>query len=274
MLGAFVFELEAIKDGSIPISHGRLLHAALLKLINGSSEELSAYMHSDTEKCFSIGLLRTLKKPVRGSFDYSKGDKARWRICSLDDRLTNIILSIPLKTIMKIGRVDFMVNNVVHAPEEDSEAGITDINYLVKGCSAIPLPHSVTINFLTPTTFRAYDKDYPFPNPDLVFTSLAKRFNAFSNVVSFDVKLIKEMIKYIIPDKWEGKSVRYNITAERGINCFVGCFSYDLSLLPPEYRRIIVLLCEFAVFSGVGRLTAQGLGTVKISYQKENSRNG
>ena len=83
-----------------------------------------------------------------------------------------------------------------------------------------------------------------------------------------DVAFIKELCQFLIPINWHGETKRYNITPKRGITGFVGEFTYDISRVDPEYRWQFVLLAEFAAFVGVGRLTAQGLGNVKISYNQ------
>jgi len=50
------------------------------------------------------------------------------------------------------------------------------------------------------------------------------------------------------------------------INAFTGKFTYNLEKLTPNEQRLFLLLAQFAVFSGVGRLTGQGLGRVQIQY--------
>ena len=47
---------------------------------------------------------------------------------------------------------------------------------------------------------------------------------------------------------------------------FGDIFSINKEGRKKEKRYIFILLAEFGRFMGVGRLTAQGLGSIKISY--------
>mgnify|MGYP002677670924 FL=1 len=126
----------------------------------------------------------------------------------------------------------------------------------------------LTLNFITPAAFRYFEEDYPFPKPELVFGSAAERWNNINGEEYFDVELIKQVAsKFIIPDNWHGKTRRVNLTPKHGVTAFEGSFCYKLTMLPQEYRALFIVLARFAAFAGVGRLTGQGLGQVRIQYK-------
>ena len=48
---------------------------------------------------------------------------------------------------------------------------------------------------------------------------------------------------------------------------FSGRFSYDVTALNEEEQHALLLLAQFANFSGVGRLTGQGFGETRAMYR-------
>ncbi len=48
---------------------------------------------------------------------------------------------------------------------------------------------------------------------------------------------------------------------------FSGRFNYDVTALDEEEQHALLLLAQFATFSGVGRLTGQGFGETRVAYR-------
>jgi CRISPR-associated endoribonuclease Cas6 len=96
---------------------------------------------------------------------------------------------------------------------------------------------------------------------------LCERWNRLSDSLTFDSEQLKSIAQqYLIPIKWKGETRRVNLSSKAGVTGFVGSFTFDMKALPEEYRRIFIILVEFALFSGIGRLTGQGLGNIKVDY--------
>lgn len=268
ILTAVVLKLKAQNAGRLPLSHGRLLHAAFLNSLRMQDEELSALLHNSASKCFSLGLLK-LKCPLQKmAYQLQAGTQAQWRICVMGEQSRRVLQLLPKGLLLRVGSITFLLEAVCSTPQEHSLAGMTTTEYLEAQCAELPLMEHLTLDFVTPTTFRYFEQDYPWPKPELVFGSLAERWNQVSGEEHFAVDKIKEIAAgYLVPEKWQGNSRRVNLLPQHGVTGFVGSFTYKLSLLPQEYRALFICLAEFAVFAGVGRLTGQGMGQVRVKYE-------
>ena len=69
------------------------------------------------------------------------------------------------------------------------------------------------------------------------------------------------------PLEWQGTSRRIYFGRDRGAMAFAGIFAYSLHELPDDRKRLFLMLAQFAVFSGTGRLTAQGFGQTRMEWR-------
>lgn len=263
IIGTFSFKLRAVNNSSLPVSHGRLLHAALLDLVRQYDKDLSAQLHDSNVKPFSFGLLNLYpKKSEAGKFKIEIGNSVVWKVNSLDTRLTRFLIGMQSGFIIRIGSACFQVDDIRYY-----DNCIIGTEKILENAENLAAKTSFSIRFVSPTSFRYYDIDYPFPRIDLIFGSLIDRWNNIDENVAFDSDALKAVAnQYIIPVKWQGESKRFNLTPKHGITGYIGTYMFDMKQLPKEYRKIFFALLEFAKFSGIGRLTAQGLGQVKVEY--------
>ena len=268
ILGAVVFRLRALVLCRLPASHGRLLHAALLNLVRDVDPAVSQSMHDASAKNFSLACLEFSKPVKSNTIDVREGDMAYWRVCALGEEVLKALMAIPMGQRVKIAAFDFVIEEALMRQDERDDAGFVSMEYLEEACRNLPVMRSVTLEFLSPTVFKVGNSDYPFPLPALIFGSIAERWNEFSTDGTFDVDMVKEMAERLVPINWSAETRRYNITPQRGITGFVGRVTFDLREITEDLRWIFILLAEFSVFTGVGRLTGQGLGHVKISYRQ------
>lgn len=268
ILGAFVFKMRSTDNASLPVSHGRLLHAALLDLVRKYDEELAERLHNSNMKAFSIGLLNFGRlQPRLGNFHLEEDTVALWKVCSLDENLTRLLNNIKRDTTFRIGRAYFSIEAMDFALNNNYDSSICNPEDLVEKSKFMVDFKNFTIRFVTPTTFRFYDQDYPFPRADLIFGSLSEKWNMVNDSLSFDSDKLKNIAQqYLVPVKWEGETRRVYLSPKNGVTGFVGSFTFDMKALPEDYRRIFIILVEFAQFSGIGRLTGQGLGSVKVNF--------
>ena len=269
LLGAIVLKLVAQNAGSLPQYHGRLLHAAFLTMVRNADSSFSALMHDVEVKSFSLGLLRFARENLQGrAYKIAETDAAYMRIAGLGDDVVNYIFNISNSGVLRIGKINFKIAAVYKSRHKSSEAGLTSIEDISTECRSLPPVRRVTLNFITPAVFKYFDNDYPLPKPELVFGSLAERWNNVCGREYFDSAKVKEIAAAaLIPDNWIGETKRIRHGKNRYITGFTGRFTYRLDLLPEEYRLIFIMLAEFAVFSGAGALTGQGFGRVTIKYQ-------
>jgi CRISPR-associated endoribonuclease Cas6 len=111
----------------------------------------------------------------------------------------------------------------------------------------------ITLQFLTPTSFKQNQNIQPFPLPDLVFNSLLRRWNRFAPAeLQFPQVQWQALISAF---ELKTHALKMEAGAEIGAK---GWIKYRFP--DPEQARIASVLANFAVFSGVGRKTAMGMG--------------
>lgn len=268
IIGAVVYKLRALAGCKMPASHGRLVHATFLDLVRQYDVELSAVLHDSKTKSFALSPLLFEQEPKRNTYLVHQNDVVYWRVCGIGEELLKLLTSLELQTELRIGEGCFAIEDIYCDQDQHPDAGVTSMEYLAEACSQLPAMRSLTIEFNTPTFFRVNDLELPVPKPDLIFASLAERWNFFCWRLELNVNELKRQTEYFLPINWHGETKRYNITPKRGITGFVGEFTYDISRVDAEYRWQFILLAELAVFVGVGRLTAQGLGKVTVRYKE------
>lgn len=268
IIGAVVYKLKALAGCKMPASHGRLLHASFLKLVQQIDPELSAVLHDEKTKHFFLNPLTFAQEARHNTYYIHQGDVIYWRISCIGGEILGLLHNVEQGTELRIGEGIFTVEELYWEQEQHPDAGVTSMELLVEGCSQLPPMRSLTINFTTPTLFRVDDIELPIPRTDLIFSSLSERWSYFCSEYPIDAAAVKELCRFLVPINWHGETKRYNITPKRGITGFVGEFTYDISRVEEKYRWVFILLAEFAVFVGIGRLTAQGLGNVDISYKQ------
>ncbi|NPA13709.1 MAG: CRISPR-associated endoribonuclease Cas6 [Aquificae bacterium] len=126
-----------------------------------------------------------------------------------------------------------------------------------------PLSTKVTLKFLSPTTFRREQVDYPFPSPELVFKGLVKKWLAFSNIpIGAD---LREYYSSIEIEKFNLRTTKVVFSSIGKLTAFVGEITYNLSRIKNrEIMRWFNILLELSKWSGIGKKTTMGLGKVKV----------
>ncbi len=261
-LATYTLTLQSPERTSLPVDHGRLLHAALLDLVRQHEPQLSETMHNNYIKPFSLSPLNLkTHQPQNNTYQIAPNTQTTWTINSLHTELTDLLNKLPIPTNIRIGKAQLRITNI-------NTIRTTHTQHIIDTSAKHTPNTSITIQFNTPTTFSHYNLDYPFPRPDLIYGSLTKRWNQINNTITIDPEQIKTIAsQHLIPIKWEGKTQRIKLSPQYGVTGFTGTFTFSIKTLPPQYRQLFIILTDFAQYSGIGRLTAQGLGTIKHTYQ-------
>ena len=127
----------------------------------------------------------------------------------------------------------------------------------------------ITLNFLTPTSFRRGNVDFPLPDPRLVFGSYHKRLSDFEPVTFLpDFEAQVEYYTGIAHlDKLRTDLVQ---TKKIPLVGFTGRVTYEIDRrAPAELILQMNLLADYAFFCGTGRKTAVGMGqTVRLAHER------
>lgn len=270
ILASLIFTLRIENQAALPMSHGRLLHAAFLDMIQRLSPELSKELHDSRYLNFSVGMLNIRNiQPEHGTYHFRSGDKVTWRITTLSEQLLDVISNIKPGQKLRIGPAEATIQRIASSSEEHRDACVTSTKQILDMANHFGDTRRIVMRFSTPTSFRYYDTYYPSPRPDLVFGSIADKWNNVVQDPHIELDAFKNIaLSHLIPDNWQGSTRRVNITKDRGLTAFEGSIAFNISSLPVEYRGLFVALAEFATFSGVGTFTGQGMGQVEVEFIK------
>ncbi len=133
---------------------------------------------------------------------------------------------------------------------------IRQTNTLTALSQIAPQPE-ITLEFLSPTSFKQNGAIQPFPLPELVFSSLQRRWNAIA----------PEELKFPAI-AWQGVTAACDIKTSAlkmkgGVE--IGVTGWARYQFPDSQQaKIATVLAHFATFAGIGRKTAMGMGQARL----------
>lgn len=270
MLGAVVYILQAEEDGWLPEFTGRIMHGTFFHMMELCSSELADFIHNDMViKPFTVsGLHPCQEQRAKGKGRIIKrGDVFRWRITVLHESLLSILLNVEPGARLVLNKQPMLVQDIIVDGERDRSSGILEEAELIAHCLSVGDFSQLRLDFVSPTTFRVDDVDYPLPTPALAFNSFAKKWQQLDMPLDISLPSVEEILGRLYIRRWQGASKSIYLTPQRGINAFTGSFAYDASHLELDEKRLLLLLAQFGVFAGCGRLSTQGMGQVRVTYR-------
>lgn len=126
-----------------------------------------------------------------------------------------------------------------------------------------PEDPTIVMDFITPTTFKKGESDYPLPDPKLVFKSLIRKWSAFSDLrIDTDLREVVES-RIQVSGAW----IRTRKVCLSKLGKVVGFTGRVVFFVDSEERNVlkwINALARFGEFAGVGRKTTMGFGKVRL----------
>jgi CRISPR-associated endoribonuclease Cas6 len=261
----------------LPPWWGRAAHALLLDLVKAHDPGLAEKLHDES-------LLRPFTaSTLMGRFAGGRLDLEqpyRLRLTALQGEVAAILQAEAQSGRLAVGstlELDYLQFRVVDPQPRtlsEAERGEAQGNPWVRETSYQELsapyllareaaPRRFTLQFTSPTTFKSAGKHVPIPLPELVFGSLLERWNAFAPIAfPPEVKRFAEECLAVTQYKLSSRAVPLSSS-----NLRVGAVG-EVSFTALNYDRywmsVIATLANFALFSGVGAGTSQGLGQCRM----------
>jgi CRISPR-associated endoribonuclease Cas6 len=219
---------------------GEALHGLFLRILKQYSSDLASEMHN------------------RGYTVTSSGTNLTFDLAFLSEKLLTASVSAFL-SVLQDGRVLSLSRQPVVLQNLDLDAGT--FSSFLKILSNASATYAVTLEFVTPTSFRKNEMQVVFPQPELVFSSLLRRWNAFS-----ELKIPEEHAVYFPSIKVSSYDLHTQLVhfSRYKIIGFKGRVEYELPEGSSEdFMQVVNALADFAFYSGVGAKTTMGMGQVR-----------
>lgn len=272
MVGSLVVKLRASDGLRLRGLGGEAIHSLLFNMLRKVAPDFAARLHSLEEtKPFCLWTAVEEHSLTDGYLVVAPGRSLSVRISALTEEvLKNFLLvfyaALTAMQPLRLGRKEVAIESVDVRCE--GFAAVTSFRELLeKACS-----HSkIVLEFTSPTSFKSGGVQLLFPEPKLVFSSLLRKWDAFSDVKYPDD--CNELFSVIRTSHYDLRTEIVNFSRYRIIG-FKGTIEYEVPEdTPQDLRHMVNALADFAFYAGVGVKTTMGMGQVKRVNPAENRRN-
>lgn len=166
---------------------------------------------------------------------------------------------------VELDRRPFRVECAARSPSEHPWAGSSSYAELAAAQMArseAP-PRRVALRWASPAAFRSQGRDVPLPVPEMVFGSLLERWNAFSPV-AFPPETRRYAAECLGVTRYELKTRSVPVKEGALRVGAVGHVSFATFSFDRYWMSVLHALAAFSLYSGVGVLTAQGMGQCRV----------
>ncbi len=255
MLTEITLTLQAREAATLPASHGLMANAAALNLLNRYDEALARELHDkESAKPYTVALLTGLKAQADKTLTLPANEDCRWRLTGLSKDVSACLKKITAGDDIRIGSGEFVIADIA--------VNSTAYSLMADKWLSMPTerlnPH-IGFQINTPAAFKRGRYEYPFPAPDVVWTSLLNKWNRFSD--TYCPQLLLALSEEVHLTNWHGETKRMAMGKRWSVGC-VGRFNYGVSKGQDELLRLLHLLADFARFAGIGWQTTAGMGQV------------
>lgn len=257
-----VFEVAPQENATLFPQYTIGLHAWFLDQVRSIDPELSAYLHDgESEKPFTIsgleGNLLTQGRQLQLIADSSY----RWYITALSSQVAQwMLLWVQnLPETLELRHAPLKIHSVNFAQKP------TTYNQLIQDEPG----KSVTLTFVTPTSFRRKGHHLPLPWPVNVFHSYLRRWNNFSGMPFEPEPFLEWVDEYTLITRHQLESVKVAAGKKGSVTGFTGAIEFALSreaAQHPEWVQLFFALGKLAPYCGTGHKTTFGLGQTRLDW--------
>ncbi len=280
MLSSLVIRLRPTTSATLPAFLGRAVHAWFLDQVRAANPRLAQALHDTApRRPFTVSSLWCpTRSAKRGRLQVAPAHPCYLRITSLTPELTTCLTqqltpNWPGSNVQLTG-VPFNLEGVAMAQEQHPQAGITSYVNLAQRVQNTRPPKHVTLEFLSPTTFRRSPApstpfeegsyDLPLPLPRLVFGGLLALWNEIApQPFPWELEQFLQECVVISRYRLHTELVSFGGGRRGRVGGFVGTCRFAFRCDDPRWRQAVAVLADFAPFAGIGWRTAMGLGQTR-----------
>ncbi|BAQ61530.1 CRISPR repeat RNA endoribonuclease Cas6 [Geminocystis sp. NIES-3708] len=266
---SLVINFTPISDIPLGYTSGKHLHGLFFTLVNAVNPELAEYFHqSVANKSFTVSSLQVINSNKnqdkflqwQQQKTVKKGSNCWWKITLLDDtlfsQLTKLWLNLRPEKPYHLGSGDLFITSVLAS--SDSHPWANAMSYQELFDRASETQRNINLKIYTPTAFRQGKYDVSLPTAELVFNSLLRKWQKYSNI-PFDNINFEELY----PAYFDIKTEIIIDNKSKFIGC-IGTINYKiLGEIEAIKIKQINTLADYSFYSGLGRKTTMGFGVLK-----------
>ena len=267
MLGTVSIALEAQNRGSLPAFPGRYLHAALFSILSHIDADEATWWH-DMEGIKPLRVQLSFKES-RQDNSIRRGDILYLHVSVWHSELWGLLEGIPKELEVVFGRLRTTIIGIRYGAPFNLPLNVDNELELISRRLSAKQAKRITFDIMMPTSFHGTHGDITFPTASLIFSSLVDKWNAGDMTDVLDKDLIRTVVEKVTLERWEGHTKRVFYGRDRGLTGFVGKFTFNISKLTEEENQLITILALFGQHCGIGRLSSQSLGQVRVILQNK-----
>ncbi|HJT56779.1 MAG TPA: CRISPR system precrRNA processing endoribonuclease RAMP protein Cas6 [Ktedonobacteraceae bacterium] len=290
-LFSILLRLHPTEAGMVSPSSGSQAHAAFLDIVRQNDPALAEALHRPNQRRpFTVGLLqgfnhlsaRQLEEAVMKNQKVlvSPGQVYWLRITMLDAAIFGMfvhhLITRPRTMLIRLGDASFEISRLIGSSDSTGNANpwAAYSSFEELGTQTRVQKH-YTFEFASPTAFSKGQKSWGkllklFPEPALVFESLAKQWETFAPLhVRMTAKSlsIQDFVawceEYVLISRYSLETC-YLPGSKFGQTGFQGTVTYEVKGARTDPEAIwLTPLSRFALFSGVGYKTTMGMGQAR-----------
>lgn len=259
MIGSILVSITPEDDARCPGLGGEVLHALFYKVLQAKSPEFAAKLHQGrADLPFSISPLMGCE--VKEGYSHlHKGEKASFRLTLLQEELLVFAISAffnaaAQRMSFELCRTKVGIGEVVLSGDR-----FASFSSFEKITTEAGTDLTVTLEFISPTCFKSERIQLLFPEPRLVFSSLLRKWNAFS-----PSKFSHDVVQDFDSIKVAGFNLHTNLVRFSNYK-IIGTLGTVTYVLPKDSGNLRALnaLADFAFYCGTGAKTTMGMGQTR-----------
>jgi CRISPR-associated endoribonuclease Cas6 len=266
-LVGLVFEVVPQKDAMLFPQYAVTLHAWFLDQVRSLDPKLSAQLHDGECKPFTISGLEGKMGTSEGQLQLFSDQTYRWYVTAFSSTvvqwLTAWLQHAPSTIALRYAPLEIKSIAITFPP-----TGYTQL-FQTKPTKTL------TLSFVTPTSFRRKGHHLPLPWPVNVFQSYLRRWNDYSGM-SFDDEAFLEWVdEGVLISRHQLESVKVAGGKRGSVTGFLGAIEFSLTTDAKknrQFERLFTALGQLAPYCGTGHKTTFGLGQTRLGWlAKPNS---
>ncbi|MEQ8469140.1 CRISPR-associated endoribonuclease Cas6 [Coleofasciculus sp. E1-EBD-02] len=261
-LVGLVFELIPKKSAILFPHYTKTLHAWFLDQVRTLDPALSASLHDDqSKKPFTLSGLEGKMDTQGQKLQLLCDQTYRWYLTAFSPTLVGWLADWlqTLPPMIKLRYAPLQIQSVSFA--------LPPTTY--RKLYQTPLAKTLSLSFVTPTSFRRKGHHLPLPLPFNVFQSYLRRWNEFSGIPVDDEAFLEWVNESVLINRHQLESVKVAAGKQGKVTGFLGSIEYGLpteATKNRQFHRLFTALGQLAPYCGTGHKTTFGLGQTRLGW--------